>query len=118
MEADLVSNMRPVVGQIRNFIDKMVDYCDATVPHYYFFAPRPLFSATMTAGARREILSVDELYAGASYDPLSTSDLLYCDCQVLLDRTFYMPLGDKTWPDDTLIEFEYMEDDNAKAVAR
>jgi hypothetical protein len=118
MEADLVSNMRPVVGQIRNFIDKMVDYCDATVPHYYFFAPRPLFSVTMVAGARREILSVDELYAGTSEDPLSQSDLSYCDCQVLLDRTFYMPLGDKTWPDDTLIEFEYMDDDDAKAVAR
>ena len=118
MEADLVSNMRPLIGQVRNFIDKMVDYCDAMDPHYYFFAARPLFSVTMVAGARRAILSVDELYAGASHDPLSMSDLSYCDCQVLLDRTFYMPLGDKSWPDDTLIEFEYMDDDNATAVSR
>lgn len=111
MEADLVSNMRPVIGQVRNFIDKMVGYCDGSDPHYYFFAERPLFSVTMVAGARREILSVDELYAGASIDPLSKADLAYCDCQVLLDRTYYMPLGDRSWPDDTLIEFEYMDDD-------
>jgi hypothetical protein len=110
--------MRPLVGQVRNFIDKMVGYCDAIDPHYYFFAPHPLFSVTMVSGARREILSVDALYAGASQEPLSKADLAYCDCQVLLDRTFYLPLGDKSWPDDTLIEFEYMDDDNATAVLR
>jgi len=113
MEADLVSNMRPVFGQVRNFIDKMAGYCDQSNPHYYFFAERPLFSVTMVAGTRREILSVDELYAGSSIDPLSKADLAYCDCQVLLDRTYYMPLGDRSWPDDTLIELEYMEDEAA-----
>jgi hypothetical protein len=110
MESDLVSNLLPVFGQIRKMIDKMVDYCDRSEVHYYFFSDRPLFSVTLTAGSRKEILSVDELYAGASYDPLSESDLYYCDCQVLLDRTYYLPLGDRSWPDDTLIELEYMED--------
>jgi hypothetical protein len=110
MEADLVSNVIPVIGQISKLIDRMRDYCDKSEAHYYFFAERPLFGVTMTAGARREILPVDELYAGASSDPLSAADLAHCDCQVLLDRTYYMPLGDKSWPDDTLIEFEYMED--------
>jgi hypothetical protein len=28
----------------------------------------------------------------------------------MLDRTFYAPIWDKSWPDDTLVEFEYMED--------
>jgi hypothetical protein len=28
----------------------------------------------------------------------------------MLDRTYFLPLGDKSWPDDTLVEFEYMED--------
>ena len=110
MEADLVSNLIPVLGQVRKFIDKLVGYCDRIDAHYYFFSERPLFSVTMVAGSRREILSVDDLYAGASEDPLSESDLYHCDCQVLLDRTYYMPLGDRSWPDDTLIELQYMQD--------
>ncbi|MES1264464.1 MAG: hypothetical protein ABUU24_02295, partial [Variovorax sp.] len=110
MEAGLVSNMIPVIGQISSFIDGMTGYCEKADPHYYFFSERPLFSVTLVAGARREILPVSELYAGASLDPLSASDLAHCDCQVLLDRTYYMPLGDRSWPDDTLVEIEYMDD--------
>jgi hypothetical protein len=45
-----------------------------------------------------------------SFGRISQSDLAYCDCQVLLDRTYFLPLGDPSWPDDTLVEFEYMED--------
>ena len=110
MEADLVSNVRPVIGQVANFVLRMLGYCDGRVVHYLFFSEQPLFGVTMVAGNRREALSVDELYAGASYDPALQADLPYCDCQVLLDRTYFMPLGDPTWPDDTLVEFEYMED--------
>jgi hypothetical protein len=110
MEADLVSNVRPVIGQVANFVLRMLGYCDGRVVHYLFFSEHPLFGVTMVAGNRREVLSVDELYAGASYDPALKADLPYCDCQVMLDRTFFMPLGDPTWPDDTLVEFEYMED--------
>lgn len=118
IEADLVSNVLPVFGQIRKLLDNATDYCDGSAAHYYFFSERPVFSITMVAGSRREILSVDELYAGSSSDPLSATDLAYCDCQVLLDRTYYMPLGDRSWPDDTLIEFEYMDGENEIPVAR
>jgi hypothetical protein len=112
--ADLVSNTRPGIGQIANFVTKMLDYCNTSEVHYYFFAERPLFSVTLVASARREVLPVDELYAGASHDPSVKAELPYCDCQVLLDRTYFMPLGDHTWPDDTLVEFEYMDDDNGR----
>jgi hypothetical protein len=117
MEADLVSNVLPVIGQAANFILRMLGYCDRSEVHYLFFSERPLFSVTMVAGTRREILSVDELYAGASHDPLSKADLSYCDCQVLLDRTYFLPLGDRSWPDDTLIEFEYMDDETDRQAA-
>jgi len=117
MEADLVSNVLPVIGQAANFVLRMLGYCNKSEVHYLFFAERPLFSVTMVAGTRREILSVDELYAGASYDPLSKADLTYCDCQVLLDRTYFLPLGDRSWPDDTLVEFEYMDDANDRHAA-
>lgn len=117
MEADLVSNVLPVIGQVANFVLRMLGYCDRKEVQYLFFSERPLFSVTMVAGTRREILSVDELYAGASYDPLSKDDLSYCDCQVLLDRAYFLPLGDQSWPDDTLIEFEYMDDETDRQAA-
>ena len=112
MEAGLISNSLPVFGRIADFLQKMLDFCNASDVPYLFFSERPLFSVTMVASTRREILSVDELYAGVSYGRTSKADLAYCDCQVLLDRTYFVPLGDKSWPDDTLIEFEYMDDGN------
>ena len=109
MEAGLISNVRPVIGQIANFLQRVLDFCNGSDVPYLFFAERPLFGVTMIAGTRRQILSVDELYAGVSHGRTTEADLAYCDCQVLLDRTYFLPLGDRSWPDDTLIEFEYME---------
>lgn len=111
LEADLVSNVFPVIGQVTNFVQRMLGYCNASEVHYLFFAERPLFSVTMVEATRREILPVDELYAGLGQGLTSKADLAYCDCQVLLDRAYFLPLGDRSWPDDTLIEFEYMDDE-------
>jgi hypothetical protein len=115
MEADLVSNVRSVIGQLANFLMRSQGYCDGKDAHYYFFSERPLFGVTLVAGARKETLAAEELYAGSFKEPLSKADLAYCDCQVLLDRTFYLPLGDPSWPDDTLVEFDYMDDSQASA---
>ncbi len=112
MEAGLISNTLPVIGLVTDLIQGMLDFCNGSDVPYLFFSERPLFSVTMVAGTRREILSVDELYAGVSFGRTSKADLAYCDCQVLLDRTYFLPLGDRSWPDDTLIEFEYMDDGN------
>ena len=46
----------------------------------------------------------------SSADPKLPAELPYCDCEVLLDRTYFLPLGDRSWPDDTLVEFDYMDD--------
>jgi hypothetical protein len=46
------------------------------------------------------------LYWGGEQDAQS---LPFCDCQVLLDRSYYAPIWDKSWPDDTLLEFDYMD---------
>jgi hypothetical protein len=113
--ADLVSNTRPFIGAIAGLILRMTDYCNGKDVHYLFFAGRPIFSIAMVAGARRETLSVDDLYAAASRDPTLADDLPYCDCEVMLDRTYFLPLGDRSWPDDTLIEFEYMDDSKDRA---
>jgi hypothetical protein len=50
------------------------------------------------------------MYAGITHGRTSREDLRYCDCEVLLDRAYVLPLGDRSWPDDTLVELEYMDD--------
>lgn len=116
MEAGLVSNTLPFIGDIANVLRRMQGYCNQREVKYLFFAERPLFSATLVAGNRREVLPIDQMYAGISRDPMTKSDLYYCDCEVLLDRTYYAPLGDPSWPDDTLIYLEYMDDGVAPAA--
>jgi hypothetical protein len=116
MEAELVSGSGSVVEAIARAISDR-GYCDQRVPEYFFFAERALWSVTLVYGSRREVLPVDQLYAGMSRSPMMSSDLRYCDCAVLLDRTYYAPLGDPSWPDDTLLELEYMDDGAASARA-
>jgi hypothetical protein len=115
MEADLVSDFRTFLGHIAKLL-RSRDYCNQREVHYLFFTERPLFSVTLVAGSRREVLSVDQLYAGITRDPMTANELQYCDCEVLIDRTYYAPLGDPSWPDDTLLVFEYM-DDGVRAAA-
>ena len=109
MESGLISNTNNIVGRMVKAVLDTPAYCDRQAPIYLFFADKPLFSVAMAAGARREILSIDKLYAAASDDPGLKDELPYCDCEVLVDRTYFLPLGDRSWPDDTLVEFEYMD---------
>ena len=109
MEAGLVSNTGSLISRLANLLTDP-GYCKNKDARYLFFAERPLFSVTLTAGARRETLPVDKLYAMASDDPGLKEDLPFCDCEVLVDRTFFLPLGDRSWPDDTLVSFDYMDD--------
>jgi hypothetical protein len=108
MEARLISNTSPFLSWVDKLLPEGPDYCHRAAPRYLFFADRPLFSVALVAGERREVLSVDRLYAGASRDPQWKDDLRYCDCEVLTDRAYFLPLGERSWPDDTLVEFEYM----------
>jgi hypothetical protein len=114
LEAGLISNVKPVIGQIANLIMGVIDYCNRVDTQYLVFAERPVFSVALVSGGRREVLSIDKLYAGASYDTNLKAGLPYCDCQVLVDRTYFLPLGDHSWPDDTLIEYEYMDEANER----
>jgi hypothetical protein len=110
MEAGLISNYRPVLfGVLDPLLREGPDYCQRPAPRYLFFAERPLWSVTLVSGERREVLSVDMLYGGATRDPDWKEDLPYCDCEVLMDRAFFLPLGDPSWPDDTRVQFEYMD---------
>lgn len=109
MQAGLISNSSNIIGRMAQALTDTPAYCSRKAPLYLFFADRPLFSVALVSGNRREVLSIDKLYASASDDPALKSDLPFCDCEVLVDRTYVLPLGDQSWPDDTLVEFEYME---------
>ncbi len=109
MQAGLVSNRGGLIGWIAAALADTPAYCDDKAPRYLFFADRPVFSVALVAGARREVLPITELYANASDDANLLNDLPDCDCEVLIDRTYFLPLGDRSWPDDTLVEFDFME---------
>ena len=110
MEAGLISNNRGLFDRITEFFTDSPDYCGGKGQRYLFFADKPLFNVSLSHGERRQIVPVDRLYAGASGDPSLPAELPFCDCEVLLERTYFLPLGDRSWPDDTLVEFDFMDD--------
>lgn len=109
MEAGLISEQRHWFGRIVSALTDSPAYCDTPDNRYVFFAERPLFGVTLSHGERREQLPSQRLWAGAVGDPNLREDLPLCDCELLLDRSFFLPLGDRSWPDDTQVHFEFME---------
>jgi hypothetical protein len=105
VEAGLVSNSSPMFSWLADALTSPDQVCTSPNGNYLFFAERPIFSVRLRAGARVEELPFAMLYHGGEKTP---ETLPFCDCQVLLDRTYFAPLWDSSWPDDTLIEFEYM----------
>ena len=108
MKSGLISNYpRGFFGWIDELLRGTRAYCHRAAPRYLFFAERPIWSVTLVDGERREVLPVDMLYAGATKDPDWKKDQ-HCDCEALFDHTYFVPLGDASWPDDTLVQIEYM----------
>lgn len=106
MDADLVSNSAPIFGWLSDMLSDTAKVCGQADGNYLFFADRPVFNVILSAGSRREALPFRMLYAGGEQ---SAATLPFCDCQVLLDRSYYAPLWDRSWPDDTIISFDYMD---------
>ena len=109
IEAGLVSQYPSLLGRLFDAVRSGADYCNRDYAPYLFFAERPLFAVTLVSGARRETLSVGQMYAGVADGRTTKRDLPYCDCEALLDRAYILPLGDRRWPDDTRVELEYMD---------
>lgn len=110
MAAGLVSEPRSFISRLLSAMMDTPAYCRSEDPYYLFFAERPLFSVALVHGGRRAVLPVDRLYAAASIKPDLREELPLCDCRLLVDRTYYLPLNDTRWPDDTRVEFEYFDD--------
>ena len=103
-EAGLVSEYPGLVGWLIR-LENPRSFCKDPRQRYLFFAERPLFGVTLVSGSRREPISVRQMYAGNT----PKEDMPYCDCSVLADRAYVLPLGDARWPDDTRVELEYMD---------
>lgn len=107
--AGLLSKNMPIVRQVGSVVHLLGDPCSSVRSRYIFFADRPLFGVTLRHGTRQEVLSIDDMYVGISFLHRSKFELSFCDCQSLVDHAYFLPLGDESWPDDTLVEFEYMD---------
>lgn len=107
MDAGLISETAPMFAWLGRLLTSTDAVCGKPDGYYVFFAERPIFSVILTHGARRHVLPFSALYAGGRETP---ETLPYCDCQSMLDRTYFAPIWDASWPDDTLVQFEYMDD--------
>ncbi|MYM90194.1 hypothetical protein GTP91_23860 [Rugamonas sp. FT82W] len=112
MQAGLVSNNARMFAWLGELFADPDRVCSSPQGNYLFFSERPLFAVTLRDGARSEALPFDMLFAGGTQTPAT---LPFCDCQVLLDRSFYAPLWDRDWSDDTLLELSYQDDPPAAA---
>jgi hypothetical protein len=105
MDAGLISNSAPIFGWLSNMLADTDKTCSSPDGNYLFFAERPIYGVTMRHGDRSATLPFTMLYAAGEQ---TAESLPYCDCQVLLDRSYYAPIWDQAWPDDTLLEFDYI----------
>lgn len=113
MEAGLYSNSPSFITRLFSELSTTPAYCENPENRYLFFADRPVFGVTLVSGDRREMVPASRLYAAAINESNLAAELPYCDCEVLLDRTYFLPLGDRSWPDDALVVFDFMEDGDA-----
>lgn len=103
VEAGLLSNNSQLFAWLGELFTSPERVCNAPDGNYLFFAERPLLGVTLYDGNRSANLPPTMLQAGGTQTPAT---LPYCDCQVLLDRSYYAPIWDRSWSDDTLLEFE------------
>jgi len=110
MVADLVAY---VPTPINVLITKLPDPCRSLSINMFYFTERPLFSVTLSHGKRRLILPAAQLH-GPDLPMLTELQ----DWYFLRDRAFMMqfkPLYEQGWPDDTLLQFDYMDEDTASS---
>jgi hypothetical protein len=68
-------------------------------------AEHPLFGVTLTAGKRREQIFSEHLYLNR----IPVGFQAFYDTE-LRERSYWIKIGDRSWPDDTLLEFDYIDD--------
>lgn len=74
-----------------------------------FFADRPVFNVALVDGARRESIAGTWMYANSAR-LLPEAGYALVDWGYARDRQYIPAIADPSWPDDTRLEFDYMDD--------
>ncbi|AVR97768.1 hypothetical protein [Pseudoduganella armeniaca] len=102
--ATLMAGFKPPAYHV---IDALVDVCTTYPGAWLYYGERPVFNVTLVHGQRRESLFAMSLYGNMLLKPFQ---LFYDFYPLLIDRTYTLKISDTSWPDDTLVELEYMDD--------
>lgn len=106
MAGDLIAYVRHPLNMM---VARLPDPCRTVPINLYQFADRAVFGITLVAGTRRSMLPAALLH-GPSAPMLPALQ----DWTLLRERVYalkFKTLYDKGWPDDTLLRFDYMDDD-------
>jgi hypothetical protein len=87
----------------------MSDVCrNNPMVHWDVYSEKPLFAVHLRSGTREKSLNEAEgLHSGLA------SPLLYAAqdwSHLLMDYTYWPPVGDASWPDETVIHITYTDD--------
>ena len=100
---NLQRGLRTPISAILDASDELCLLDDAQA----WFAERPLFGVTLVDGTRRRTLPYRYLHG--SNGTLALAGLFDWP-YALRDRTWFLPLDDRSWPDDTQVVLDAMDD--------
>ena len=100
---NLQRGLRTPVSAIMDASDELCLLDDAEV----WFAERPIFGVTLVSGTRRRMLPYEYLHGSTGTMALAR---LFDWPYALRDRAYFLPLEDRSWPDDTEVQFDAMDD--------
>ena len=94
-------------------IAAVTDPCMVRGVAYVWIAEQALFGITLVSGERRQALSSDFILVTFARGGI----FAFMDWQEHLhDRAYTLPLWDTSWPDDTLVQLEYVDDQTSTSA--
>jgi len=100
---NLQRGLRTPISAVLDASDELCLLDDAQA----WFAERPIFGVTLVDGPRRRTLPYRYLHGSNGTMAMAA---LFDWPYALRDRTYFLPLDDRSWPDDTLVTFDAMDD--------
>lgn len=108
-EVDLLNGAKPPAYLL---VNATFDVCTQLGGGWLDVAPRAIFGVTMISGERRRQFFSEQLYLNR----IPAVYRMFYDTY-LTDRSYWLQISDASWPDDTLLEFEFMDDEPAMAMS-
>lgn len=106
VKGDLFAYLHHPVNML---LSKLDDPCRTVPLNLFNFADRPVFSITLVAGERRSMLPAAFLHGDAAVPFPGHEDWLAQRERVY--KVKFKTLYDAGWPDDTLLVFDFMDED-------